>query len=194
VRDEQLIAAIRTGDATARELLARRYYADLYAYFCSRIGRDDAEDLTQVTLLHTVARVERFREESTFRHYVFSVARRVFFDRHRRAQRRLDTEEPRSEPPASQTTPSERMFRAEFREQLIDAIASLHDHYRVVVDLYLRGKDNFEIAQALDLEYNTVRSRLSRGLSSVRQQLAPWVGEHRSGPLAAASARFNGPA
>jgi RNA polymerase sigma-70 factor (ECF subfamily) len=179
VRDEELIAAIRTGDGTARELLARRYYADLYAYFCSRIGREDAEDLTQVTLLHTVARVERFREESTFRHYVFSVARRVLFERHRKSTRRLDTEAPGSEPPAVQTSPSERMFRAEFREQLVDAIASLHDHYRVVVDLYLRGADNFEIAKALDLEYNTVRSRLSRGLSSVRQQLAPWVGSHR---------------
>jgi RNA polymerase sigma-70 factor (ECF subfamily) len=143
------------------------------------MGREDAEDLTQVTLLHTVARVDRFREESTFRHYVFSVARRVLFERYRRAQRRLDTEEPRSEPAASQTTPSERMFRAEFHEQLVDAIASLHDHYRVVVDLYLRGADNFEIAKRLDLEYNTVRSRLSRGLSTVRQQLAPWVVENR---------------
>lgn len=179
MRDEELIAAIRTGDCSARELLAKRYYADLYAYFCSRIGREDAEDLTQLTLLHTVARVERFREESTFRHYVFSVARRVLFERHRKSVRRLDTEAPGSEPPASQTTPSERMFKAEFREQLVGAIASLHDHYRVVVDLHLRGVDNFEIARALDLEYNTVRSRLSRGLSSVRQQLAPWVGSHR---------------
>ena len=58
----------------------------------------------------------------------------------------------------------------------------------MVVDLYLRGADNFEIAKALDLEYNTVRSRLSRGLSSVRRQLAPWVGSHArkhvpSGPI-----------
>jgi RNA polymerase sigma-70 factor (ECF subfamily) len=191
VRDEELIAAIRTGDVTARELLARRYYADLYAYFCSRIGREDAEDLTQVTLLHTVARVERFREESSFRHYVFSVARRVLFERHRKSVRRLDTETPGSEPPAVQTTPSERMFRAEFREQLVGAIASLHDHYRVVVDLYLRGANNFEIAKALDLEYNTVRSRLSRGLSSVRQRLAPWVGEHRPSHLT--SSRITSP-
>ena len=71
------------------------------------------------------------------------------------------------------------MFRAEFHKQLVAAIASLHDHYRVVVDLHLRGANNFEIAKALDLEYNTVRSRLSRGLSSVRQQLAPWVVENR---------------
>lgn len=176
MRDDELIAAIRTGDRTARDRLARRYYANLYAYFCSRIGREDAEDLTQVTLLHTVARVDRFREESTFRYYVFSVARRVLAERQRRAERRLDTEEPASsEPPASQTTPSERMFRAEYRERLIRAIGELNEHYRVVVDLYLRGANNFEIAQALDLEYNTVRSRLSRGLSTVRQLLNPWV-------------------
>lgn len=183
VRDEELIAAIRTGDHSARELLARRYGSDLHAYFTSRVGCEEAEDLTQITLLHTVARVERFREESTFRHYVFSVAQRVLFERHRRSRRRVDDEELGSEPALSQTTPTERLFRAEFHEQLVNTVASLDDHYRVVVDLYLRGANNFEIAEALDLEYNTVRSRLSRGLSMVRQQLAPWVEASRRGML-----------
>lgn len=174
-----MIAAIRTGDGAASQRLARRYYADLYTYFCSRIGRGDAEDLTQITLLHTVARMDRFRAESSFRHYVFSVARRVLSERQRRTERRVDTEEPGSEPPATQTTPSERMFRAEFREQLDDVVTSLDEHYRVVVDLHLRGADNFEIAETLNLEYNTVRSRLSRGLSVVREQLTPWIRHNR---------------
>lgn len=178
MQDQELIAAIRAGDTDASNYLARRYNADLYAYFCSRVGPDDAQDLTQLTLLHTVARVERFREESSFRHYVFSVARRVLCERHRRLLRRLDTEECGSEPPAIQTTPSELVFWTEYRERLVRAIATLNEHYRVVVDLYLRGSDNFEIAATLGLEYNTVRSRLSRGLTSVRQRLAPWVAEN----------------
>ncbi len=174
-----MIAAIRNGDKTAKEELARRYYARLHAYFCSRIAREDAEDLTQATLMHTVARIERFREESSFRHYVFCVARRVLFERQRRSNRRLDTEEPGTEPPAIQTTPSEHVFRAEYQKRLRHALATLNEHYRMVVDLHLRGASNFEIAETLDLEYNTVRSRLSRGLSTVRQQLGPWVCEHR---------------
>ena len=175
MRDEELIAAIRAGDRAARERLARRYHADLYAWFCCRLGREDAADLTQLTLLHTIARVERYRGESSFRHYVYSVARRVLVERSRRTLRRLDTEEPGSEPPALQTTPSERVFRAEYRAELDDAIAALDDHYRRVVTLHLRGADNFEIADTLALGYNTVRSRLSRGLAAVRARLTGWV-------------------
>jgi RNA polymerase sigma-70 factor, ECF subfamily len=171
---------MRNGDRTASERLARRYHADLYAYFCSRLGREDAADLTQLTLLHTVAKLERFRSESSFRHYVYAVARKVFSEKSRRTQRRLDTEDPTSsEPPASQTTPSERVFRAEYKAQLDTAIASLDDHYRQVVSLHLRGADNFEIAETLELHYNTVRSRLSRGLAAIRARLSPLLFERR---------------
>lgn len=176
-----MIAAIKNGDRTAKEELARRYYAHLYAYYCSRVSRDEAEDMTQLTLLHTVGRVERFRMESTFRHYAFAIARRIMAELQRKLDRRIDTEEPGSEPPASQTTPTQRVFRVEFRERLLAALDELGEHYRVVVEHHLRGADNFEIAEALDLEYNTVRSRLSRGLAMLKALLREWAGEHREG-------------
>lgn len=182
MRDEELIVAIRNGDKLAKEVLARRYYAHLYAYYSSRIPREEAEDLTQLTLLHAVARFERFREESTFRHYAFAIARRIMSERQRKAERRLDTEEPGSEPPASQTTPSRQVLRAEFHERVLASLAELGEHYRVVVEHHLRGADNFEIAEALDLEYNTVRSRLSRGLALLKDLLSAWAAERVDPP------------
>ena len=179
MQDEELIAAIRAGDRTASNRLARRYYPHLYTYFSSRLSGDEAQDLTQLTLLHTVARVDRYRAESSFRQYVFGVARRVLSERYRRDQRRIETEEPGSEPPASQTSPSQRVFKAQFHARLVQALATLSEHYRVVVDLHLRGADNFEIAEALGLEYNTVRSRLSRGLATIRNRLSPSLVEYR---------------
>jgi RNA polymerase sigma-70 factor (ECF subfamily) len=186
VRDENLIEAIRLGDTTASERLARRYYTDLHAYFCSRINRQDAEDLTQLTLMNTVAQVDRFRNESSFRHYVFTVAGRALFEKCRHTMRRIDTEEPGSEPPGNRTTPSEGVYRTESRKRLLAAIGQVRQPFREVVELSLGGMDNFEIAEQLGLEYNTVRSRLSRGLALVREALASASAERER--VAAASA------
>jgi RNA polymerase sigma-70 factor, ECF subfamily len=177
VRDKDLIAAILNGDRTAGDQLARRYYTQLYAYFAPRIGREDARDLTQLTLMHTVVRVHRFRAESTFRHYVFAVARRALSEHYRRCKRSVETVPLGSEPAASQTTPSERVFKVECHAAIMRTVAALADHYRLVVSMHLDGADNFEIAQTLNIEYNTVRSRLSRGLARIKARLKPWARE-----------------
>jgi RNA polymerase sigma-70 factor, ECF subfamily len=182
VREVDWVIAAKAGDRRALEYLARRYNEELLSYFRSRIGDEVARDLTQLTLLHTVAKIRRFRGESSFRYYVFSVARRVMFEWSRRAGRRVDTEplpSSSSEPAADDTPLSERLFHAEFYRQLGQALASLAEHYREVVQLHLSGLKNPEIAGELGIEYNTVRSRLSRGLAFIRARLDPWLAESR---------------
>ncbi|PRP92196.1 ECF RNA polymerase sigma-E factor [Enhygromyxa salina] len=176
--DDELIAAMRAGDKTAGNRLALRYHNELNSYYRKRVPLEEADELTQVTLLETVARIERFRGESSFRHYVFAVARNVLAERSRQLGRRVVTESaPTSEPPDSQTPPSERMARAEYLQRLTEAVAQLEDHYQSVMRLHMKGASNREIADQLDLRYNTVRSRLSRAFAAVRERLAPWVDE-----------------
>ena len=169
------------GDEAAGQELARRYYSELSRYFQGRVPSDEVDDLTQVTLLHTVAQASRFRRASSFHHYVFSVARRVLAERHRQAERRraigrqLIVREP-----TPQTSPSERLARAERLEELERALGELAEHYKVVLQRHLAGSDNFEIADDLELQYNTVRSRLSRAIAGIRSLLTPLVEELRS--------------
>ncbi|PRQ07704.1 RNA polymerase sigma factor [Enhygromyxa salina] len=176
--DDEIIEAMRTGSTAAGNLLATRYLSALRSYYRKRLPSEDAEELTQITLLETIGRIERFRSESSFRHYVFSVARRVMAERHRQLRRRIVTEQaPSSEPPGLQTPANERLARVEYLQRLTEAVERLEEHYRNVVELHIDGATNREISSELDIQYNTVRSRLSRGLRAVREYLRPWVDE-----------------
>jgi RNA polymerase sigma-70 factor, ECF subfamily len=178
VTDDEIIKAMRAGSKTAGNLLAGRYMSALMSYYRKRLPLEDAEELTQTTLLETIGRIERFRNESTFRHYVFSVARRVMAERHRKLKRRIVTEQaPTTEPPSLQTPPSERFARAQYIQRLNEGVERLDEHYKCVVQLHIGGATNREISEELDIQYNTVRSRLSRGLHAVRAYLEPWVDE-----------------
>jgi RNA polymerase sigma-70 factor (ECF subfamily) len=177
--DDEFIAAMRAGDRRAGDRLARRYYRELNIYYRKRLPLEEADELTQLTLLETIGRIERFRAESSFHHYVFSVARRVMADRQRRLTRRIVTEQaPSSEPPDSGQTPApDRIARAELLDRLITTVKSLDDHYQSVLMLKLHGATNFEISETLDVNYNTVRSRLSRAIAAVRERLDASVDE-----------------
>jgi len=178
VNDDEIIAAIRAGNRRAANLLARRYHDELNAYYRKRLPLEIADELTQVTLLETIAKIDRFRGESSFHHYVFSVARRVMSDHYRRIGRRIEIDPtPRSEPAGVQTSPSERFARAEYLAELHAAIDELDEHYQSVMTLHMRGASNHEIADELDIRYNTVRSRLSRAYAAVRARLAPLLDE-----------------
>ena len=93
---------MRDGSTSAGNDLAQRYYDTLSSYYRRRLPSDDAEDLTQATLMETVGRVERFRNEATFRHYVFCVAKRIMAERRRQLSRRIVTEPTPSSEPAAQ--------------------------------------------------------------------------------------------
>lgn len=176
--DDEIIAAMRAGDRKAGDLLARRYYRELSAYYRKRLPNEEADELTQLTLLETIGRIERFRSESSFHHYVFAVARRVMADRHRRIARRIAIQPaPRLEMPDLQTPAPDRLARSEQLDQLVAAVKTLEDHYRSVLTLKLNGATNYEIAETLDLHYNTVRSRLSRAIAAVRVRLGGAVDE-----------------
>lgn len=54
------------------------------------------------------------------------------------------------------------------RAALWEAVGRLESHHRAVVELKLRGMDNYQIARELGLAYNTVRSRLSRAVGRLR--------------------------
>lgn len=178
MNDDEIIAEMRAGSRSAANALARRYHDELNGFYRKRLPLELADELTQVTLLETVAKIDRFRGESSFRHYVYCVARRVMAEHHRQLRRQVTLEpEPSSEPPAAQTSPSERFARAENRDQLHRAIGQLDEHHRRVMRLHVRGASNREIATRLGLHYNTVRSRLSRARAALRARLAPLLDE-----------------
>lgn len=85
--DLDLIANWRSGDARAATRLVERHAPALARFVASVGGRDAADELVQDTFVRAFGAIDSFRGESSFRTWLFTIARRLVLDR-RRAERR----------------------------------------------------------------------------------------------------------
>ena len=90
--DVELLQAWREGDGGSGERLVARHFDAVCRFFRNKVG-DEAPDLIQTTFLACCEGRDRIRGESTFRTYLFGVARNVLlahFRGRRRAAERFD--------------------------------------------------------------------------------------------------------
>ncbi|WP_420829612.1 RNA polymerase sigma factor [Nannocystis pusilla] len=59
-----------------RRALFERHFESVYRFFCNKVPRD-ADDLVQETFLECVGAKERFRQDASFRTFLFAIARKV---------------------------------------------------------------------------------------------------------------------
>ncbi len=91
-RDESLLTAWRSGDGHAGSLLFERHYDAVARFFRNKVEEPACQDLIQKTFLACLEGRDRFRGESGFRHYVFSIAVRRLNDYFRLLARRRQRE------------------------------------------------------------------------------------------------------
>ena len=90
VSDRQLLQRWRDGDARAGNQLFRRHFRDMYRFFHHKVG-GDADDLIQATFFACVRARDQFQGRSSFRTYLYRVARNVLYAYYRdRGRRRVD--------------------------------------------------------------------------------------------------------
>ena len=78
--DFTLLERWRSGDQQAGEALCARYFEPIYRFFENKLS-GEADDLTQQTFLACVKSRDRFRGTSSFRTYVYSIARNELYMR-----------------------------------------------------------------------------------------------------------------
>src|SRR5262245_3615095 len=123
--DFDLLDRWRAGEAAAGQALLARYFDILCGFFESKID-GDADDLVQRTLLACVASKDKFRKQSSFKAYLFTVARHELFRYLRSKQRdgqRLDFAI--TSVAEVLTTPVSRMSRDADKLRVIEALREL---------------------------------------------------------------------
>jgi len=140
-------------------------------------SREEAEDISQEAFVQAFVKLDTFAGKSAFYTWLYRIAFNILASRRRRNKRpeiSLDVgrgfsgDEPmdRAEPVA---TAVEREERA---DQLHAAIAELSaEHRSILVLREMEGHDYETISDVLDLPAGTVRSRLHRARSQLRQRL-----------------------
>jgi len=167
--EAKLLAEWRAGDRGAGNELLRHYAPTLQAFLGRRTSRN-VDDLVQRTLLACVESIGHFEGRSSFKAFLFGIARNQFF-----MSLRSDSGSA-GEATGLATWPEEspsQLFVAKREHELLgDALAKVAPPFRAVLKLYyLDGLTIEEVARSLGISDGTVKSRLSRGRSMVRGML-----------------------
>jgi len=161
--------AWRDGDAGAAEVLFERYFEGLYRFFQYK-APEACDDLVQATFLGCVEGATRFRGESTFRTYLFSVARHQLLSwiAKQRHQRLLDPEP--SNAPDPSTSPSTVFHRQTEQRLVVAALRRLPIEGQILLELFYWEKlSGRELATVLGVPEGTIRTRVRRAREQLRQ-------------------------
>ena len=192
--DVQLFQAWSVGDRSAGETLIERHYDSMVSFFRAKTG-PHSDDLVQRTFLRCLEARERFRAESSFRTFLFGIARNVLleFFRSRTRDARIDPDFTVAsihdqDPGLSSVVKG----RADQR-LLVEALKRIPLEMQLALELYYwEDMSVAELAEVLEIPPGTVKSRLFRGRTllkeamenlpaaaevreSVRLQLAQWA-------------------
>ncbi|TXF90908.1 RNA polymerase sigma factor [Neolewinella aurantiaca] len=169
--DEDIMAAVVNGQLERLAELYRRYRRPLYGFLLKRVNAPAAaEDLLQTTFERVIKYRASFREGSSFRSWVFTIARNAVHDSVRKEQR-MPVKSDVDLGVLPILTPSAHCDweKRETRSQSAAALAALPESYREVVDLaWKRGLKYAEIAEVLGLSEANVKVRIHRAVKQLR--------------------------
>ncbi len=186
IDDTALVERCRRGDSAATEKLILKYQNRIYNVILKICANpDDAAELTQETFVKVIENIDTFEGRSSFYTWAFRIAVNLTLNYCERSVRlglrSLDAEggedngqakealkellaDVRSPDPAVVAT------NKELCEIVIQSLMKLDDAQRAVVILRdIEGMNYAQIAEVLDIELGTVRSRLSRARSNLRE-------------------------
>ena len=171
--DVDLLERWCTGDNKAGEALAGRYFMAIRAYFLNKAPAEH-EDLVQETFMRLVSKRERFRGDSSFRVFLFGVARMVLLEylRAKQKAKRFDPMES-SVADVEGGRLSSLLARDEKHTLLLDALRELPLADQEVLELYYwKQLTAREIGELHGLPERTVRSRVRAALKRASKRYA----------------------
>jgi len=136
-------------------------YLKSFAYNYTR-NRDDAEDLTQETMLKALKYRTQYMAQTNFKAWVFTIMRNLFLNQYRRKVKGgmiFDSSKELfllNNPAENQDTPVNHMIGLDLEQQL----NKLENEYKKPFELYVEGFKYQEIADDLKIPIGTVKSRI----------------------------------
>lgn len=178
--EEKLIAQAQQGDVAAYNRLVL-HYQDIVYSVALRIMKDptSAEDATQEAFISAYKALKRFRGGS-FKSWLLRIVTNACYDelrwRKRRPQSSLDAITDEIESPSfmadNSVGPEERQQQVELIDAVERCLEELPDEQRIAAVLCdVEGRDYKEIADIMSTSLGTVKSRISRARSKLRDCL-----------------------
>ena len=170
--DLALLDQWRSGDAGAGQALFQRHFDSIYGFFETKCEAD-ADELVQATFLACLRARDQFRKESSFRTYLFTIARHELYRVLRGRQRdgaRLDFQ--LSSIADLVSTPGTRIGRNQEHRHLLEVLRQLPVEQQTLLELhYWEEMDIADLAKVFDAPAPTIRTRLHRARKALREKM-----------------------
>ncbi len=187
-KEEELISLSKRGEVSAFNQLVLHYQQSVYNTVFRLLGDSDiSSDITQDTFIAAYRSIDTFRGGSSFRAWILRIATNQVHDHWRRVRRHpadsLETllnEDDAHGPalidtlalPELEGNPEEYVLNQELQALISQGLQELALDQRTTLVLYdIQGLSYEEIAQVTGTTLGTVRSRLSRARTRLRQFL-----------------------
>ena len=182
-----LVKRARRGDLGAYDDLVRRYQQRIYAtVYHMTSNHEDANDIAQDAFIKGFSALKTFKGGSTFYTWVYRIAVNKTLNflksrKHRSAMSLNDMDFNMEHDPdlvalVSDKTPRRDIALSELQEKLNEAMQKLSEQHRLVVTLHdVQGLPHEEIAEIMDCNVGTVRSRLFYARQQMQGYLADYI-------------------
>ncbi len=168
--DVELLGAWRNGDDSAGSALFGKYFESIRRFFAHKTDAD-VEDLVQSTFERCVRGTEQLRRAEAFRGYLFGIAHNVLLEHYRGRRREGQIDFTVRSMIDLTGRPSAKLANANDRARLLESLHNLPMQLQIILELfYWERMAASEIASVLDVPEGTVRSRLHRARTELRQK------------------------
>ncbi|MFI5167445.1 MAG: sigma-70 family RNA polymerase sigma factor [Thermoanaerobaculales bacterium] len=186
--DAVVLSRVRAGDEDSFALLVRRYEPKLRVYVLGIVPvEDEARDLVQESFIRAWRHLDQYDQRFRFSTWLFRIAHNVAIDylrRRRQVTVSLELGEDdegdslRLDPADLRRGPLGELANQELADALSREIDRLPDAYRELVTLrHLVGLSYNEIAELKGLPLGTVKNKLFRAHSVLREALGGYLGQ-----------------
>ena len=183
--DATLVHEVQAGRTDAFAHLVTRYQDRVFNACWRMCGHpDDARELTQEAFLKAFSAIATFQAKSGFYTWLFRIAMNLALSHRKRAKLRYvaslddgDRSSAERLPDRRSVAPSDRAAANETHDRLARALGELDAPHRVVIVLRdIEGFDYERIAQVLDVAVGTVKSRVFRARTALREKMKDRMG------------------
>ncbi len=188
-----VIAELKAGSESAFAWLVAQYHQPIYSLIARTIqNQSEAADLTQEVFVKVYRGIGNFHGDASLRTWIYRIAlheasnQRRWWGRHKKQEITIETECGEHFDGSGiflkdmlvdqHDSPFEMCAQQEIRERVEEEIRKVPEPFRTVVILRdIEGFGYEEIAEILNANLGTVKSRLMRGRAQLKKQLAPYT-------------------
>lgn len=172
--DNQLIELYKNGDRESLNIIIERYRDQIFRVLLVRIQNlDITEDLTQDICIKLTQNLHKYKDDTNFKGWIFTLAYNCMFDHFRKQKKKQKiyaSDNEYSFKVLTKIYDDELVLCDDTKMQLIKLVDQLpEDQKIVVIERIFNQKTYKEIAEEHDIKLNTALARMRYALIKLRQ-------------------------